>query len=464
MEATIERIEARNPSLNALVYTDFVGARERAKAAEKATEEPGDLGPLHGVPSCLKDLYGFKPGWPNTFGGIRALKDFQVDAYCAFAERVEKAGAILVGKGNSPVMGYSASTDNPLFGPTSNPFDTSRNPGGSSGGSAAAVADGLFPFAQGTDGGGSVRIPASLCGIFGIKPSFGRVPFFARPSAFVHTSPFIFEGALTRTVDDAALVLDSLAGHDPRDPYSVDGPIKFQDATKRSVKGMRIAYCPEYDVFPVDPRVSAVVKEAVLALEEAGAIVEEVEIGLAHDQHELCELWHRLVLPAVVGGFDEFREAGIDLYGALSDDIPPELLELAERGKRQTVSEMALDQGMRTEVLDAFSAVFENHDLVVGPTLCSPPVPNSQDPKVLSTGPVEINGVTVDKLIGWCPTYIQNFTGAPAASVPAGLSEGLPIGLHIVGRRWGDVDVLAASAELERIRPWNYDIPSSRQI
>ena len=231
LEATIERIEARNPSLNALVYLGFDDARAAARAAEAALMSGEAVGLLHGVPAAIKDLFDFKPGWPSTFGGIPALRDFQLDIYCAFAERAEQAGAILVGKGNSPVMGFRGVCDNPLFGPSRNPFDTSRNTGGSSGGCAAAVADGLLTFAEGTDGGGSIRIPASWCGIYGLKQSFGRVPFISRPNAFGGTDPFLFEGPLTRTVEDAALVLTAIAGYDPRDPLS------FGDADRLHRRG-----------------------------------------------------------------------------------------------------------------------------------------------------------------------------------------------------------------------------------
>src|SRR5215203_4025392 len=230
VDATIERIEARNPSLNALVYLGFDDARAAARDAERALTGGAAVGLLHGVPAAIKDLFDFKPGWPATFGGIRALRDFTLDTYCAFAERAEQAGAVLVGKGNSPVMGFRGVCDNPLFGPSCNPFDTSRNTGGSSSGCAAAVADGLLTFAEGTDGGGSIRIPASWCGVYGYKQSFGRVPWVVRPNAFSGLNPFLFEGPITRTVADAALALTALAGFDSRDPMSLDEQVDFRTA------------------------------------------------------------------------------------------------------------------------------------------------------------------------------------------------------------------------------------------
>ena len=280
VDAFIERIEERNKSLNSFVFFGFDDARNAAKEAERALTSGEPLGPLHGVPTALKDLFDFKPGWVSTFGGIRALKNFVVDAYCAYGERMEKAGAILLGKTNSPIMGFRGTCDNYLFGPSHNPFNLAKNTGGSSGGGAAAVADGLLPLAEGTDGGGSIRIPASWCGVYGYKASYGRVPFLMRPNAFGGTTPFLFEGPLTRTVEDAALAMTALAGYDPRDPFSLDEQVDFMAATRRSIRGWKIAYSPNFDVFPVDNRVAEVVGKAVRAFEEAGAHVEEVPVGI----------------------------------------------------------------------------------------------------------------------------------------------------------------------------------------
>jgi amidase/aspartyl-tRNA(Asn)/glutamyl-tRNA(Gln) amidotransferase subunit A len=265
LETFIRRIEVRNPSLNAFVYFGFEDARERAREAEQAVMAGGDLGPLHGVPTAIKDLFDFKPGWPATLGGIRALKNNVVDTYCAFAERMERrGGAILTGKTNSSLMGFRGTCDNYLFGPTRNPFDLTKNTGGSSGGSAAAVADGLLPIAEGTDAGGSIRIPSAWCGTYGYKASFGRVPFLVSPNVFGNVdSPFLFEGPITRTVEDAALALNVLAGYDPRDPFTLDDPpTDFTAATRKSIRGLRIAYSPNLDVFPIESPVAEVVARA----------------------------------------------------------------------------------------------------------------------------------------------------------------------------------------------------------
>ncbi|QYJ15537.1 Acylamidase [Rubrobacter xylanophilus DSM 9941] len=453
VNAFIERIEERNPSLNALVYFGFDEARQRAQEAERALTSGEELGVLHGVPTAMKDLFDFKPGWKSTFGGIRALKDFVMDAYCVFAERVEREGAILLGKTNSPVMGYRGTCDNYLFGPSRNPFDVTRNTGGSSGGSAAAVADGLVPFAEGTDGGGSIRIPASWCGVYGYKASFGRVPFVSRPNAFGGDTPFLTEGPITRTVEDAALVLTALSGYDSRDPLSLDEEVDYLGATRRSISGMRIAYSPNFDVFPVDARVTNVVEKSVRAFEEAGCHVEEVEVGIRRDQRELSDVWCRLITPLNLATFEGFKEQGLDLLGDHREDFPPQYLQWMERGYEMSALDFYRDQEIRTEVHDAIQNVFKDYDLLITPTLACLPVENAQDGN--TTGPSEINGEAVDPLIGWCLTYFINFSGHPAASIPAGLSEeNLPVGMQIVGRRYADTDVLAASAAFERLRPW----------
>ena len=199
VEAFIRRIEARNPSLNAFIYLDFDGARTRAKELEKALMAGEQLGPLHGVPSALKDLFDFKPGWPASLGGFSALKNHVVNSYCVFCERMEtRGGAVLLGKTNSALMGFRATCDNYLFGPTRNPFNLAKNSGGSSGGSGAAVADGMLPIAEGTDAGGSIRVPAAWCGAYGFKASFGRVPFVVSGNAFgAADSPFLSFGSST---------------------------------------------------------------------------------------------------------------------------------------------------------------------------------------------------------------------------------------------------------------------------
>ena len=309
VDAAIARIEARDPSLNAFVFRGFDDARQAAERAEKALLAGETIGLLHGVPTAIKDLYDFKPGWPYTFGGVRAMKDCIAHWYCPFAESVERAGAIVLGKTNSPSMGLRGTCDNYMFGPTRNPFELCKNSGGSSGGSAAAVADGLVPFAEGTDAGGSIRIPAAWCGVVGYFPSFGRVRSVIRPNAFGAAMPFMAEGPITRTVEDAALVLNTLAGIDPRDPFSIPTDEDFVAATYRSIKGWRIAYSPDYDVFPIAAEVRTAIDKAVAAFAEAGAIVETVKLGLKRSQRELSDAWGQLIAVPNVAAIDGLKAA-----------------------------------------------------------------------------------------------------------------------------------------------------------
>jgi amidase/aspartyl-tRNA(Asn)/glutamyl-tRNA(Gln) amidotransferase subunit A len=464
MDATIARIEARNPSITAFVHEAFDEARASAREAERRLTAGEAVGPLHGVPTAMKDLFDFKPGWPATFGGIPALREQTIPAYCMWAERMEAAGAIIVGKTNSPALGLRAVTDNALFGPTRNPFDTARNSGGSSGGGAAAVADGLVTFAEGTDAGGSIRIPAAWCGVYGYKGSWGRVPFVVRPDGFGGTSPFLFEGMLTRSVADAALGMTALAGPDPRDPFSARDEVDFAAALGRGVEGMRIAYSPDLDVFPVDRRVAASVARGVRALEEAGAHVEEVRLGLRHDARELTDLWFRLVMPITAAAVQGLAAQGIDLRGELRDDLPAEVHRWLDATDRMTALDLVRDGAMRTEVFDAVQGVLADHDLLVSPTAGCLPVLNAAEG--ITAGPTEIEGVPVEPLIGWCLTYIANFTGHPAASVPVDRVDGLPVGMQIMGRMGADADVLAASAAFERLRPWraDYAVPARRAV
>jgi amidase/aspartyl-tRNA(Asn)/glutamyl-tRNA(Gln) amidotransferase subunit A len=464
MEETLRLIELREPSLNAIVHRGFDEALESARLAEAALArgEPG--GSLRGVPVLMKDLFDFKPGWPATFGGIPAMADFSIDGYCVWAERMEAAGAIIVGKGNSPAMGFRGACDNYLFGPTSNPFDTRLNTGGSSGGSAASVADGLVPIAEGTDGGGSIRIPAAWCGVVGYQPSAGRVPSVLRPNGFSGVSPFVYEGPITRNVADAVLAMSALAGPHPGDPFSALDTPDFAASLDQGIEDWTIAYSPDLGVYPVQAEVAAVVEEAVQAFEDAGARVVEVDIDLDLDQRDLADLWCRLIMPLSLDAFANLKMGGLDILGEHRSDLPPEFLRWADHVASMSAMEYFNDNSMRTQVFDALQSVLGDHRVLVSPTLACMPVENLTTGE--TRGPTVIEGVEVDPLIGWCMTYFTNFTGSPAVSLPAGLADGLPVGMQVIGRRGADLDVLAASAAFERVRPWDhiYRIPADRPL
>jgi Asp-tRNA(Asn)/Glu-tRNA(Gln) amidotransferase A subunit family amidase len=462
VDAFLERIEERNGEIGAYVTVIGEEARDAAREAERAVGSGEPLGPLHGVPVAIKDLFDYKAGVRNTFGS-KPLAGHVPQHDATYVERLEGAGAIILGKTNTPEFGHKGATDNLHFGPTSTPFAPGKNAGGSSGGSAAAVADGLCAIAQGTDAGGSIRIPASFCGVYGFKASFGRVASVTRPDAFVSHTPFSHSGPLSRTVEDAALMLGAMSGPHPRDPLSLpDEGIDYIAATRRSIKGMRVAYSPNFGIFPVEERVLSVVEEAVRAFEEAGARVEGVDVELGHGQRELCELWMREVGVKSAEIVANLKDAGVvDLLGEHREDLTPEFAGLVEKGWGMGAVEHRKDDVVRTEVFDALQDLFDDYDLLLTPTLAVPPFDNADDGNTV--GPSEVNGEEVDPLLGWCLTYPVNFTGHPAASVPAGFTDGLPVGLQIVGRRFADETVLAASAAFERIRPWHdsYDKLSS---
>lgn len=463
----LDRIEKRNPSLNAVVYTDPEKGLARAREIEKKIMAGEDVGLLAGIPTAAKDFIPSLPGWKGSLGGIRRLSHMVDQNYVTYTKKFTEEGAVFIAKTNSPTFAFRGTCDNLMYGPTSNPFDVTRNSGGSSGGSSAAVADGLLPIAQGSDGGGSIRIPAAWCGLFGYKASVGTISNAPRPNAFGTSYPWCFDGAQTRCVEDAAIALNVMAGYDPFDPNSIDhGDIDYTDALKGSIKGKKIAFTPDFGIFPVEQEIKDMVEAAAKAFEEAGAIVEPVKFNFKHSAYEYAECWCRLI--SIGGGVDTFEDMkanGIDLLKDYAEDLPKELIYWIEDAYKRTYIDFYRDQAMRTEVYDEFRRIFEEYDYIVCPVTACHPVKN--DPNRNTLGPTEINGEKVEPIIGWCLTFFGNFCGNPAASIPAGLSkEGLPVGMQIYGRRFDDMSVLTASAEFERIRPWKhiYEIADKRPL
>jgi Asp-tRNA(Asn)/Glu-tRNA(Gln) amidotransferase A subunit family amidase len=457
IDAYLARIEKRNPVINAYTLVLVDEARAAARAAEKAVLAGGPLGPLHGVPVAIKDLDDVA-GVPTSMGSL-AVHNRVPARSAAVVERLISAGAIILGKTNTPEFGHKGITDNPRFGPTHTPWAIGRNAGGSSGGSAAAVADGLAALAQGTDGGGSVRIPASFSGVVGFKASFGRIPSVTRPDAFLWGHPFVHIGPLARTVADAALMAQVMAGPHARDPLSLPANgADYGASVGRPVGGLKVAYSPHLGNFPVDPAVADVIRRAAAAIGECGMKVDEVELALKPHHSELAALWVRTISVHYGAIAEHWKADGIDLLGQHADELSPDFRAMLEQAGRVSAVEHALDDILRTQVYDALEDVFETHDLIISPTLAVPPVLNASDGH--TRGPTAINGEAVDPLIGWCMTYPINFTGHPAISIPAGLTqEGLPVGLQIIGRRHAEQTVLAAAAAFERARPWFASYP-----
>ncbi len=444
------RIDQLNTRYGAVTFADREGALESARGLDRKLAEDQQLGPLAGVPTLMKDLYGFRPGWPTTLGGLPAARHdiAPADVWSRYPLQVTRNDGILLGQTNSSTFGFSGATDNAIFGPSRNPFDPLRNSGGSSGGSAVAVATGMVPVAGASDAGGSIRIPAAWTGTVGFQPSAGRVPSTPRPSLF-HLGPHLYEGPVTRSVEDTLLVMNALQGFDPHDPYSTPTAPFAADLLHRGINGLRIGLSLDFGGFPVNPRVREAVLSAAHALEELGAIVEPVALNLGFSHQEHTEMWLRSMGLLMLADLDGFAARGIHLG---SDDLPKQVHHWTEQAKMMSARDIAHDRVMRTSILDGILNVQDGYELIVGPTVVDLPVLNRGDGKTV--GPDVVDGVKIDPLIGWCPTYLTNFSGSPSISVPAGLVGGLPVGLLIVGRKYEDASVLAAAAAFEIARPW----------
>jgi len=431
----LARIEALNPRLNAFCLVTEETARVAAREAEIAVMKGEPLGALHGVPVSLKDVL-YTRG-VRTTGGSRLFEELVPEEDNAAVGRLKAAGAVILGKTNTSEFGHKAITDNPLFGVTRNPWNPALTPGGSSGGAAAAVASGLGPVALGTDGGGSVRVPAAFCGLVGFKPSFGRVP---QAPGFPGWEQVGHTGPLARTVRDAAAVLDVVAGSDDRDRTSLPREAgSYVEACDLDVRGLHVAWTPDLGYAAVDERVLDVCGNAAAAFEEQlGCHVEVVNPGWENPE----EAFGTIVAA-------QFYAAWGDELPAREADLDASLVRFLRRGGAVSARDYLRALAQASAYWQEVHTFLARFDLLLTPTTAVPPFP-------VGTGvPREIAGREVSRL-GWMPfTYPFNLTGQPAASVPAGFTDdGLPIGLQIVGRRHADRTVLAAAAAFEAACPW----------
>ena len=434
VDAMLDRIEKINPKLNAVVTVTADQALREAKAAERALGRKGaKLGPLHGVPFSVKDLV-ITRGVRTTFG-TPLYRDNVPTEDAPMVTRLKAAGAIMLGKTNTPTFGWIGATHNLLFGPTRNPWNLGRTPGGSSGGASAAAAAGLAPLHIGTDGGGSIRIPASFAGIFGFKASFGRIPTYPASGAW----SLSHVGPLTRTVTDAALMMNACAGPDERDQYSLPPErVDYVKALEGSLRGFRVAYADDLGfVEALDPEVREICAEAARAFRELGCRLEPV-----------TPAW-----PSPRGCWEQIFCGGIATrmqpYLSRRDEIEPGLLRIIEGFVDAPPTRYVQAWFDRLAWWQHPRMFFEKYDLLVTPTVACPPFGVGLDHAT------EVAGRAVSPY-GWTPfTWPFNVTGQPAASVPCGFTrDGLPIGLQIVGRRYADLSVLRACAAFERARPW----------
>jgi len=431
--AVLERIERVNPVVNAFCTLTADAALAAAREAERAVTSGTPLGPLHGVPYSIKDL-NFTKGVP-TMGGSFIFQHRVPDADAAFIPRLQKAGGIFLGKTTSPEFGWKALGDSPLTGITRNPWNTATTTGGSSACAAAAVAAGLGPLHQGSDGAGSIRIPSSFCGIYGLKPSYGRVPMWP-VSNNDYTS---HNGPMTRTVGDAALMLSVMAGPDDRDRTSLDGaPADYVGQLRRDLNGLRVAWSPDLGGRRVDPEVATVVRAAVRAFEELGCVVEEVKPGFA-DTHEMIRvMWSAHMAGNYAPHLPQWRA-----------QMDPGLVACIEDGLRVSLVEYLQMRDRKMTFWDSVRPLFERYALLLTPSVSVTAL------EVGRLNPPDFPQHAWD----WFPwasfSYPFNFTGQPAATVPAGFTAaGMPVGLQIVGRRFDDLTVLQASAAFETARPW----------
>jgi aspartyl-tRNA(Asn)/glutamyl-tRNA(Gln) amidotransferase subunit A len=442
----LNRIHKINPKINAIVTLNEEAALNEAKAKKEAISKGGPLGPLHGVPILIKDNI-FTKAIRTTFGS-KLYQDYVPDEDAVLVERLKAAGAIVMGKTNLPEFGLIPVTDNALFGPTSNPWDLARVSGGSSGGSAAAVASFLAPAAIGNDGGGSIRIPASLCGVVGLKPQFGRVPMYPRLPGW---ETMAHEGPITRSVEDACLLMDVLAGPDERDRFTIQGPgFRFMDALQGGVSGMRIAYAQSLGYTVVDQEIARITKKAVFRLEEKGAAVEEVQLSLPSLETDIMAKVLSDTLAAMEGVWAKWEPVMYPLYKTF---LP--------MGNMITALDVARIQFHREDLWEKLRRLFEGYDLLLCPTTAVSAFPRAELGPI---GPETIGDEAVGPFAWIGFTYPFNFTGQPAASIPCGLtSEGLPVGLQVVGRRFDERSVLSACHCLESIFSLKASMPKGLQ-
>jgi aspartyl-tRNA(Asn)/glutamyl-tRNA(Gln) amidotransferase subunit A len=437
-EACLGRIEALDSEINAFCVVDREAVLEMAQASEDRWTESEPLSPLDGVPVAIKDILLTK-GWPTRRGSLTVDPNgpWTEDAPCV--ARLREAGAVLIGKTTTPEFGWKGSTDSPLTGITRNPWNKAKTPGGSSGGSSAALAARFTPLAMGTDGGGSIRIPASFSGVYGLKPSFGRVPAYP-------LSPFgtvAHLGPMSRTVRDSAMFLNVIAKPDVRDWFSLasDGT-DYTAGLGESMKGKRIAFSPRLGyVERVLPEVEALVAAAAKRFETMGAHVERIDPGLDDPGEIFQSLWW----------------AGA---GFLLGDLPPEkkaqldpgLRRMAEEGTAIPLKKYLEATAARGAYGSKMRQFMEGFDFLLTPAVAT---------TAFNVGQLSPLGDDGKAWMAWTPfSFPFNLTQQPAASINCGFSsDGLPVGLQIVGRMFDDAGVLAASAAYETAHPLYQKVP-----
>lgn len=431
LEAHLAQIEAINPIINAIVTFIPERAREMADAADAALSRGDNVGPLHGLPIAHKDT--------NDTKGIRTTKGSPIYAYNVpeendpIIERLQAAGAIPIGKTNVPEFGAGSQTFNTVFGTTLNPYDLSKTPGGSSGGAAAALATGMHPIADGSDLGGSLRNPGGYCNVVGFRPSPGRVPSYGGGNDWFDMTT---TGPLARTVGDVALLMSAIAGPTNRSPISFDDPATHFDAPlDRDFRGTRIAWSSHLGGLPVDPRTTAVLEAQRDIFTGLGADLVEAEPDLsgADDVFHILRAW-------------TFANSYADLLQSDRDRLKPTVIWNIEQGLALSGADIGRAYDLRSALYQRVQDFFEKFDFLLAPVSQVPPFPADTE------YPTEIDGVAMTTYIEWMRTCSRiTVTSHPAISVPAGFtSDGLPVGLQIIGRARDDFSVLQLAHAFEQ--------------
>jgi aspartyl-tRNA(Asn)/glutamyl-tRNA(Gln) amidotransferase subunit A len=442
VDAYIERIDAVDPIVHSFCTPTPELARARAREIEVRLAKGEEIGPLAGVPVAIKDL--ICTAGIQTVSGSPAYLDFVPEEDDVSVERLKNAGAVVMGKTNVPEFGYSGVGHNPVFETTRNPWNTDLTSGGSSAGSAVAVAVGEVPFALGSDGGGSIRIPSAHSGVFGMKASMGRVPLYpcSRDERYPGVSSWEsleHIGPISRTVADSALMLSVIAGPDERDRHSLPAlGMDWAECLKGDLKGLKVAYSPDWGYAAVDPRVTEVVGKAVKVFEnDLGCHVEIAHPGW---DDPFDAFWGLVAADTDLKGM----RAMVAEHGA---KMSPHLVDFIQRA--WTAEDLTNALMARKAVVNKMWKFMRKYDLLLTPTLAVPPFP------VHMQGPEKIAGRMVAATRWLAFTFPINMTGQPAASIPAGWTDdGLPVGLQIIGRHLDDRLVLRASAAFEKARPW----------
>jgi len=433
MRAILERIEAVDPKVNAFAYLAADRAMEQARAAEAKLLTGQKIGRLHGVPVTIKDL-AITKDMPTQFGS-HTMEGNQPTEDAPVVTRLQDEGAIVIGKTTTPEFGWKGVSNSPLTGITHNPWKHGYNAGASSAGAGAAAAAGFGPLHQGSDGAGSIRMPAHFCGVFGLKPSYGRVPNYPAGGGD-YTSHY---GPMTRTVADSALMLEVMAGPCPLDHTTLEaGPAPYLARLNEGIKGKRVAFSPDMGHARVDPEVAALVRKAAERFTELGASVEEVKLPWAAEGPELIRYFWSAHTARFAAKLPQW-EAKMD----------PGLVACIKDGARVDITDYVLTRERKMAYIANIHRWFEGWDFLLTPA-------------------VSVAAFPADKLmpdhwpqhawdwVSWAEfSYPFNFSWNPAASTPCGFTpDGLPVGLQIVGKRFDDLGVLQAAAAYEAIAPW----------